>query len=1433
MNDNYDEEIKYLNKLAQTIEVKNPKYFQEGLYCDAIDETKKWCLAEILVVKDKNITVHFEGWSDKYNNTFNINHTSKIAPLRKYSKNYSGQSKIAYRTYEFKIEDYNDIMQWLDLCIETQFKCFKNAFDTTQLLRGKLYTFIDIFMTTKYTNDIQKEIIPLIMNLLYKYIDFVIAFMKFYIENAYIYDILVKYPDLYLADVKCSIVASYPEIISTLLKIFGKDNRVNDFFRNNAFIIKSTNAKSQSKFCIDNLYKSNIEKDGVSSICIANFIDYFYMKNGVDLILKAIKETRKSINIDEIDYKQSEIEFKVPFFIIFNLIDILNDIDCNLSGNLNLKDEYLKIYKILEIRITFLTEMELKETKRQAVNLTANSICKLLREYINDKSLILREQLILTYLWKCCSSKFFNLKLQAFTGLTNILALLKFISLDSKNEEEPFFKNIKKEIFLKFLVEKKIVSIIFENIHEEIIKRTIPIITFLASNNVLDDVYYDIIWKSYLTKHESVANQMKSLIIELSFHSNEKEKLKFFNNMVKNEVKNYKQLELIKNYTLGCLNNQKININTDENKLYGIPFLWKIICSADNKDLIDKSIEYLVEILLLETVDMSVKERFLKLSMLNIKNNESSTQCFLLIKGLINGISNYKSTGKLLKSLDIEFNFMTLIFNSISKFKSQLIYLKNSNEINNTVNFYSVNENYKIRLECLEYLISTGYSLNEKLSFSFDNFLSLWNFMLETEDIQNEKNVFYEFLIQNIKTKYQLKSSLIRLIGEKLFKNVLCDPKKFSSSEPYFNIQAFQLFKEMFIVVNQENQNIIFDVLNVPRINSSNLIGLEQLILIISNANDADIQINASLFLSKMIIRLSSYSQEFCKNFWNKIVKMISDEFSKNNSAQSKRGMVILMKHLYLETENNWEIVDQNMVKFAEEGYDIKFNIPHLGKSRVSKISIRDKFMNIRLRMSYFYDIPFDKIVIVIKKTKFSIFDDFKDIKEFISSNETITILEEESPISQLKINPRSLLISNDLIYNQLYSLLDKENELYDEYIWFLISNFNYNSQFFKELNISKNLYNLLKSNSNHKLKYNLMILYEIINNDVVEKNGKFVFSFIENNCIDVLISIFNDVKSGSKHFPNSLNYVCLIINDCISFIKKNNRKNFVSKDLINFCFTSIVNIFKNILQFEESSKLICNQISYEEEKDIKSLYEFERNFLQTNIQILSEPKYILKELRNEWNDQNFSFKSLKFLIKSIIDLSNDVLKKDIILRLEENNEYILTCLVNVKSSFLKTSIGEFINEIMTENISKGLVIGNLNFLIENVINPKKINSNDFNSSICKNLIITNEIFEKILNSLNFMDSELNDELTEYLNKLLINCVNDILESIKKFNYNITNYRSNSYVEGLLKILHLILKKCYKIIEKNVDMEVIVKFLFNDCIFNKCQSKIFIKKWIL
>lgn len=242
----------YFEKIANENKPKNYDIFKLGNYCDALDETKNYCVGEILENQNDQYRVHFEGWSNKHDIIVTINRTKKLDHFRRNTKGYTGQKMTAYRTLNFQKEDFlqfkNNLKQIKEIFTSNEIEenkifektfldQFNDASSITQMLRGKLFFKLDYYMTNPFNNHNLNEIVPEVVDSLYDYIDFSKGYFKLFREQIFITEINRKFPDIFLFEKSCALSASYYEILFSLKRIFGKDERVNYFYKVIIFFI--------------------------------------------------------------------------------------------------------------------------------------------------------------------------------------------------------------------------------------------------------------------------------------------------------------------------------------------------------------------------------------------------------------------------------------------------------------------------------------------------------------------------------------------------------------------------------------------------------------------------------------------------------------------------------------------------------------------------------------------------------------------------------------------------------------------------------------------------------------------------------------------------------------------------------------------------------------------------------------------------------------------------------------------------------------------------------------------------------------------------------------------------------------------------------------------------------------------------------------------
>ena len=154
----------------------------------------------------------------------------------------------------------------------SKFTSLTSPGEVTQIIRGKIFTNIDVFMTNLSSNQFVKEIVEV----LYSFIDLMVEFLVFVKEEIKYSDFLSKNSDYYLVDFKCALFACCYELVITMKRIFGGERRLNEFYKLNEQVIKSMQSRASKRYCADSCYKSfSTNSDKISAVIIANFVDYF------------------------------------------------------------------------------------------------------------------------------------------------------------------------------------------------------------------------------------------------------------------------------------------------------------------------------------------------------------------------------------------------------------------------------------------------------------------------------------------------------------------------------------------------------------------------------------------------------------------------------------------------------------------------------------------------------------------------------------------------------------------------------------------------------------------------------------------------------------------------------------------------------------------------------------------------------------------------------------------------------------------------------------------------------------------------------------------------------------------------------------------------------------------------------------------------------
>jgi hypothetical protein len=159
-----------------------------------------------------------------------------------------------------------------------------------------------------------------------------------------------------------------------------------------------------------------------------------------------------------------------------------------------------------------------------------------------------------------------------------------------------------------------------DNTHEEILKRSFNIFWIYIRKKALTTQIYDLLWKAFIEKHESISLQIQILISQISLLIDDKDKKYLFEKIKTLTKYDTNLISFLKDFTINCLQNKRESDFKNDNTLYGMPLLWKLIQDNSDVNLIEVALENFTAVIQNINLPLDIIQNFMELCLENIKN---------------------------------------------------------------------------------------------------------------------------------------------------------------------------------------------------------------------------------------------------------------------------------------------------------------------------------------------------------------------------------------------------------------------------------------------------------------------------------------------------------------------------------------------------------------------------------------------------------------------------------------------------------------------------------------------------------------------------------------------------------------------------------------------------------------------------------------------
>ena len=1467
-NNNINVKASFNDKIvSQLNEIKAANYYfcyEKNYFCD-ININGKWEIGRIIEANNETITVVNCETNEK-----NINISIYDAERLSYYRKYTKKNEKRLPTERHSINNLKIIKSFVENLINLNFgqnKNFENnynhisSFSMFHNLKGKLYLWFDNVLNTNDNN----QGIDICIQIFISILKLIKNFYNYLIQNI---DIVIQYKeikgtdleDIILLDRRFAIISFEDEAIDLYKKIQGLFPVYNDFYiqysKDIEIIISNLyNSMNIKRICNKGIYNDQIKsfkvnkEQKIPTLPIVFFIDYFNSINGYHVFSNFICNSKLSLD--------SILIYIGLFKKLCSFIE---------QSNEELIKQFLYIKDFIKGRLLNISEDEINKNSKEIIFELCLKVSQI-STFDNKMQKNICEELYLNYIFGCLRCKNLEKQVYAINIINSMIVSFdqyykQFIDNSLKSESDKNVENFDNNSFIQSLKNFDFLDYILENnVYEETMKRSLPIIIFMYRNNfylnnlekkvimnkrkkLIDCLFHKLI--NAEKKEIILSKTIKNLISQLSqFLNDDDRNYTFFlikDYIIKREI-TIENVNFIKKFTVNYLliiGNQNNNIkenknesNFDESKYYGIQLIWNYMLDKyyiqyplKNKlmtiEIIKTCLNSLQEIFVFQFVSNNLVNLILNLMIENLNSNHSEVQTLILLNYFI--ASNQKFMSLLEKIHNNNNTISDLIVNNLNYycnkvFSSKEYKEKKLDDLSQIVfhGFYPHSKNIEIRVELMFYLLNK----NTNIEINFESFLKLWKLLIKDKF---SKNLLYKNLIYNI-------NNMSLNFKIQLFQLIVLNNELFTIE----NRGSFGLFKDLMLDINYSNN--FFNKINGSNsiVNTSNpneIIGLNQLFGILINNHKREIQKEICLFLANICLNVKNPKSKETMNYWsiftNKIIEYLNNaikEYEKSNSTPNInesvrdnvndsevgiKSLLVLINIINKKVSSPGEIItDVSEITFPIENFSrdeiVQYNFSYNQNNYKLSVSYEEPLYIIRYKISNHFQIPVNTIQFQYIFNKNSIYY-FDLCDDYTSFNKLILN-------SNKKIDAKSIISINIVtIENPIIKCPNNPKQLL---------NSEQLSQMLIKLLKGKNktynldIWNLIKKNIEENNDLNIKIKKYINEKNVSselkrEIDNVFQFndvsSFYVNYLLMSLLYVLNQNKDNKKFLElfvkNDIwvNKVLIFIrNYSIKIKSEAENKKIKEKNQMLQSIKFIIDILKCIINlYKEGDDLITEK-----------LLEFINDIFNNSILYNNEGN--LFKCQTKIFDMILSFISgnKRIFIKLIENIFNGKLKAQFL-------NILIPGIIESKNDSLKEKYKKFINILFDYDLflpnNKDLEIQFINFLLnflfsENTLSKLKTIS-EKNEDITFDPFF--DIYEKMI-----------DKTCELKIKYDFNVIaNIILPEI------ISNQLKEGLLSGYFLILYSIIKN-YSIIFNDISGEKIdfPNFIFDNILFGKCKKE--------
>jgi ubiquitin carboxyl-terminal hydrolase 9/24 len=1042
-------------------------WFAAGRFVDSKDTSGGWLVAKVIEENPatKQVRIRYDGWSEKWDAML-FKNSSRLAPFRKYSRHYTGQSKFAIRDWSFSAEEIEATIAKLASLVAGE---TLEPIETTQFLRGHVFTLVDCLLVS---NIKVKRELELAYRLFTAVIDFAVEWLKKADTLFPHYYAACSNLELYMTNSDAALACIWPELIFTLVRLFGKDERTSTFHRSQTYIPSDYEPAPTTK------------SPHIGTIKATAFhLNYFAKVGGFEALMKILREERDNC--------------KVPI----ELVAMLRLPEPNAYMAKPLANElHEALMQCVTTRLASLTAKEIKDMDREQASLMlANVSSQVAGQSVDFNPHKFVEDGELSLSLKFFQSPYLEKRIRGLNDLKDMVERVK----PGKAAGSRQARYLTGSTLAEWILEVRLIETIFgENPHIELVKRASEFLGLLAQFGRLTNEHLEMIWSSNQGKHDSLVRVLYQAVLDLAPRLTiDQSKLMF--SLIKEvplALYDEKYLKLVKDFSAAAIDIQSASTSNQlhvDKEWFGLQLLFEALKDESPLSVIELATDYLAELLARPSCRKVLEEYALR-AIDNIKAGHSVTQSYKLLMLIVDTLPQPKvgyatnprgdflakierDAGELVRMLLDEF----LRYFEVARAAAA--------EVERPFNAvlqgkHTHRQQITGRLKFLEYLLTNSKG---QVSFNIEDFKACWELFTVHSVTPKDTRCFLRWLFKGRDQRLLYAGKLLVEIFEEFF------VKEESLPAGSLSMTGYRCFERHFLVANFYSRKLELKGNLLKSRTSSEVRGYPKLLLIAMSAQDEAVAKSAVHLIVSLHKRLGEGLDKHA--IWSELINDCLGFLAGEDDLMVTRALRLMLS-LIDEGRDGVELPPTSVLYVSSTIDRDYIKLP---------INLQETIGALRKKIAERYKKPLASVRVIINGISYDDTDDDLRLDALKAFNICFVDFIAEAAVASA-FDGVHLLAESQQLMDSLFELVSRPNKAYSEEAWSLLTQLPMNPKIKSAIqDFVLSVPEILDNASIHHLLYCLLIVNDLLQNESLD----WLSQFAARNGVSQIVRVYLETE--------------------------------------------------------------------------------------------------------------------------------------------------------------------------------------------------------------------------------------------------------------------------------------------------------------------------------